>query len=329
MPPVRPGDDRELAAELAAARDVASRLAQAEDRGRPVAALRQQQRRLEDAVRARVMRAPGTPGTPGAAGSHDLDVDELLAELNGTRLVQIVSLGTTLHVLVCGDGRVRHRIAGQAAQALRATELARSGLRRLAHSSPGRGPSADSAFALLAATGRQLEQTLLGGAVHLLGDGPVVIVPPGRFHAIPWALLPALRYRAVSVAPSAHAWLRARAARPPNRRRVVLARGPGLETEGAEVPTLAPLYDDVTVLAGADASAERVLDALDGAWLGHIAAHGTLPGRQPAVLLAADGRRPAHRLRLRAAAPRPVPSDPALVRFGAAGAWPGPTNSWA
>ena len=68
MPPVRPGDDRELAAELAAARDVASRLAQAEDRGRPVAALRQQQRRLEDAVRARVMRAPGTQRS-GAAGS--------------------------------------------------------------------------------------------------------------------------------------------------------------------------------------------------------------------------------------------------------------------
>ena len=194
-------------------------------------------------------------------------------------------------MLVCGDGRVRHRIAGQAAQALRATELARSGLRRLAHSGPGRGPSADSAFALLAATGRQLEQTLLGDAVHLLGDGPVVIVPPGRFHAIPWALLPSLRYRAVSVAPSAHAWLRARSARPPNRRRVVLARGPGLDTEGAEVPALAPLYDDVTVLADTDASSKRLLDALDGAWLGHIAAHGTFRADSPlfSSLRMADG----------------------------------------
>jgi tetratricopeptide (TPR) repeat protein len=288
VPPVRPGDDQELAADLAAARDVASRLAQAQDRGRPVAALRQQQRRLEDAVRARAMRAPGAPGAPGP---QDLDPGALLGELNGTRLVQIVSTGTALHVLVCADGQVRHRAAGQAAQALRATELARSGLRRLAHSGPGRGPSADSAFALLAATGRQLEQTLLGDAVHLLGDGPVVIVPPGRFHAIPWALLPSLRYREVSVAPSAHAWLRARAARPPDRRRVVLARGPGLITEGAEVPELAPMYDDVTVLADAGASSKRLLAALDGAWLGHVAAHGTFRADSPlfSSLRMADG----------------------------------------
>jgi tetratricopeptide (TPR) repeat protein len=288
VPPVRPGEDQELAADLAAARDVASRLAQAQDRGRPVAALRQQQRRLEDAVRARAMRAPGAPGAPGP---QDLDPGALLAELNGTRLVQIVSTGAALHVLVCGDGRVRHRAAGQAAQALRATELARSGLRRLAHTGPGRGPSADSAFALLAATGRQLEQTLLGDAVHLLGDGPVVIVPPGRFHAIPWALLPSLRYREVSVAPSAHAWLRARAARPPDRRRVVLARGPGLSTEGAEVAELAPLYDDVTVLADTDASSRRLLAALDGAWLGHVAAHGTFRADSPlfSSLRMADG----------------------------------------
>ena len=278
VPPVRPGDDQELAADLAAARDVVSRLAQAQDRGAPVAGLRQQQRRLEEAVRARVMRAPGAPG---AARPQDLDPAALLAELDGTRLVQIVSTGTALHVLVCGDGRVRHVAAGQAAQAVRATELARSGLRRLAHSGPGRGPGTDSALALLAATGRQLEQALLGDAVRLLGDGPVVIVPPGRFHAIPWALLPSLRNRAVSVAPSAHAWLRARSARPPDRRRVVLARGPGLGTEGAEVPALAPLYDDVTVLADRDATSKRLLNALDGAWLGHIAAHGSFRADSP------------------------------------------------
>jgi tetratricopeptide (TPR) repeat protein len=294
VPPVRPGDDQELAADLAAARDVASRLAQAQDQGRPVAALRQQQRRLEAAVRTRVMRAPGIPGVPrapGAAGPQDLDPGALLAELDGTRLVQIVSTGTALHVLVCGDGRVRHRTAGQAAQALRATELARSALRRLAHSGPGRGPGTGSAFALLAATGHQLEQALLGDAVHLLGDGPVVIVPPGRFHAIPWALLPSLRYRAVSVAPSAHAWLRARSARPPERRRVVLARGPGLDTEGAEVPALAPLYDDVTVLADREATSQRLLSALDGAWLGHIAAHGSFRADSPlfSSLRMADG----------------------------------------
>ena len=298
VPTVRPGDDRELAADLSAARDAASRVAQAEARGRPVAALRQQQRALEDAVRARVMRAPGSAGT---GGGRELDPGVLLAALDGTQLVQIVSIGAELHVLVCGGGRVRHVAAGQADQAIRATELARFGLRRLAHSRPARDPpgspregppdSTGSAFALLDVTGRQLERTLLGDAVRHLGDGPVVIVPPGRFHAIPWALLPSLRDRVVSVAPSARAWLRARAATPPARRHAVLARGPGLGTGGAEVPALAPLYDDVTVLGDGAATSGRLLEAIDGAWLAHIAAHGTFRADSPlfSSLRMADG----------------------------------------
>ena len=84
-----------------------------------------------------------------------------------------------------------------------------------------------------------------------------------------------------SVAPSAGAWLRAHAAPPPGRPHVTLARGPGLGTEGAEVPLIARLYDDVTVLAGAEATAGRVLCALDGAWLGHIAAHGSFRADSP------------------------------------------------
>jgi len=298
VPPVRPGDDRELAADLSAARDAASRVAQAQASGRPAAALRQQQRALEDAVRARVMRAPGSAG-PG--GRRELDPGVLLAALDGAWLVQIVSIGAELHVLVCGGGQVRHLAAGRADQAIRATELARFGLRRLAHSRPSRDPpgdaregppdSAGSAFALLEVTGRQLERTLLGDAVRHLGDGPLVIVPPGRFHAIPWALLPSLRDRVVSVAPSARAWLRARAATPPARRHAVLARGPGLGTGGAEVPALAPLYDDVTVLGDAAATSGRLLEAMDGAWLAHVAAHGTFRADSPlfSSLRMADG----------------------------------------
>ncbi len=60
-----------------------------------------------------------------------------------------------------------------------------------------------------------------------------------------------------------------------------MARGPGLVTDGAEVPLIADLYDDVTVLGGAEATAGRVLSALDGAWLGHIAAHGSFRADSP------------------------------------------------
>jgi len=75
--------------------------------------------------------------------------------------------------------------------------------------------------------------------------------------------------------------MQARGAAPPTRRHVALARGPGLSTEGAEVPLVAKLYDDVTVLADNGATARQVLYALEGAWVAHIAAHGTFRADSP------------------------------------------------
>jgi CHAT domain-containing protein len=64
-------------------------------------------------------------------------------------------------------------------------------------------------------------------------------------------------------------------------RRVVLGRGPGLGTDGAEVPLVAKLHDGAKVLSGAQATAGRLLSELDGAWLGHVAAHGTFRADSP------------------------------------------------
>jgi CHAT domain-containing protein len=174
---------------------------------------------------------------------------------------------------------VRQFTAGPASGAARAAEFARFALRRLARARPG--DDLDSAQAVLRAAGPRLQEALLGPAVRYLGDGPVVVVPPGRLHTIPWSAIPALADRAVSVAPSAGAWLRARRAAPPDRHHVILARGPGLLTEGAEVPAVARLYDDVTVLADGAATTRETLGALDGAWLAHIAAHGTFRPDSP------------------------------------------------
>jgi CHAT domain-containing protein len=129
--------------------------------------------------------------------------------------------------------------------------------------------------------GRRLEAALLGTAVAGSGGRPVVVVPPGRLHAVPWALLPSLRFRSVSVAPSAAAWLRAVRTDPPRRRDVTLVVGPGLGTGGAEVPLLAERYAGATVLGNGTATAERVLASLDGAWLAHIASHGTFRADNP------------------------------------------------
>jgi tetratricopeptide (TPR) repeat protein len=291
VPPVRPPDDRALQADLTAVREIASRLEQARGSGTPAAALEREQRRLEALIRDRVRQARGgEAGRPGGArpggarpgaghppgAGHRLDTGALLGALGEARLVQIADIEGELHVLVCGAGQVRQVAAGRAEDAAREVAFARFGLSRLAHGRAAGGP--DRALTVLEATGRRLEAVLLGRARRHLGDGPVIVVPPGRLHAVPWSLLPALRGRPVSVSPSARAWLRARQAPPPAGTRVVLVRGPGLGT--GELDTLASEYG-LTLLAGVEATAARVLAAIDGARLAHLAAHGTFRADSP------------------------------------------------
>jgi CHAT domain-containing protein len=275
VPAVRPPADAEFNAGLAALREVISRLEQARRKGMPIAALQREQLRLENVVRACSLRTRGIADPGGTV----VNIAELLDELGPAQLVEIIDVDGILLVLTCGAGRVRQFTAGRTEDAVRAADFARFALRRVARSRPR--DDLDSALAILTAAGPRLQDALLGPAAGYLGDRPVVIVPPGKLHTIPWALLPALGDRVFSVAPSAGAWMRAHAAPPPSRRHVTLARGPGLATDGAEVPVVAKLYDDVTVLAGGEATAERVLHALDGAWLAHIAAHGSFRADSP------------------------------------------------
>jgi tetratricopeptide (TPR) repeat protein len=276
VPTVRPLADAELNASLAALRTVTRKLEEEErSQGKPSPSLQREQQRLEREVRGSSLRSHGA----WSSGQAPFSPADLLDRLGPAVLIEIVDIDGRLYVLTCGNGRVRQFEAGRVSDAVRAGDFARFALRRLARSRPDDDPG--SALPVLAAAGPRLQQALLGPAVRHLGDGPVVIVPTGTLHPMPWALLPALSDRVVSVVPSAGAWMRADAAPAPRQRHVTLARGPGLASEGAEVPLIAPFYDDVTVLAGAEAAAEKVLYALDGAWLGHVAAHGTFRADSP------------------------------------------------
>jgi len=275
VPAVRPPAGTGFDADLAALRQATSQLEEARRQGEPTASLERDQLRLEKAVRAASLRTKGS----AVPARRVLDIEELLDQLGNAQLVEIVDIDGAMHVLLCGAGRVRQLTAGSTADAIRAADFARFALRRLARDRPG--DDLNSAAAVLNAAGPRLEAATLGPAAGLLRDGPLVVVPPGRLHGIPWALLPALARRPFSVAPSAGAWLRAHAAKPPARQHAVFARGPGLVTGGAEVPLAVRMYDDVTALSGAAASTTRVLRALDGAWLAHIAAHGTFRADSP------------------------------------------------
>ncbi|MCQ9133381.1 CHAT domain-containing protein, partial [Streptomyces hilarionis] len=185
----------------------------------------------------------------------------------------------------CGGGRVRRFAGGLLAEAEREAEHVQAGLRRLAH------PGAEGRLPVVEAAGRRLEELLLGEAAAQLGSGPVVVVPPARLHRVPWALLPSLRERVLSVSPSASGWLRARDTQAPPGGRQVLVRGPGLATGGAEVPEVAGRYGRPVVLEQEEARVPRVLRELDGAALAHIAAHGAFRADSPmfSSLRMADG----------------------------------------
>ncbi|MEV7970073.1 CHAT domain-containing protein [Sphaerisporangium sp. NPDC088356] len=287
VPPTRPPDDHELLRETSAFREITSRVESARSSGTPAPALEREQRRLERAIRARTLRARGE----GTNNGRPFDVRALLDRLGDHRLAEIVDVGGDVHVLLCGGGRVRRFQAGRTADA--ATEIVhvRAALRRLAYERTRRDGGATAArraeeraaerFRLLESGARRLQDMLLGPAAGHLGQGPVVMVPPGRLHGVPWAALPALRDRVLGVSPSAGAWLRAGEVPPPAGADVVLVRGPGLATFGAEVPSLAGLYGEATVLEGGSATAPAVLKAIDGSLLAHIAAHGTFRADSP------------------------------------------------
>ncbi|MFF9282549.1 CHAT domain-containing protein [Streptomyces griseosporeus] len=270
-PPTRPPADPELLGDLTAFREIAARAEEARGEGRPVPALEREQRRLEREIRARTLRLRGD--APG--GGDRFDAARLLARLGETRLVELAVVDGRVHVLLCGQGRVRRFTAGLLSEAEAEAEHVQAGLRRLAH------PGAEARLPLVEAAGRRLEELLLGEAAGQLGGGPLVVVPPGRLHRVPWALLPSLRERVVSVSPSASSWLRARETEPPPDGGHVLVRGPGLASGGAEVPELAGHYSDPTVLDDEHARVPRVLRELDGAALAHIAAHGTFRNDSP------------------------------------------------
>ncbi|WP_435796999.1 CHAT domain-containing protein [Streptomyces parvulus] len=316
-PPTRPPADPALLSGMTAFREIAARAEAARtDGGRPVPALEREQRRLEREIRSRTLHMRG-----GAPGDGDrFDVGRLLRRLgDGVRLVELAVLDGRVHVLLCGQGRVRRFEAGLLAEAEREAEHVQAGLRRLAH------PGAEARLPLVEAAGARLQELLLGPAAAHLGSGPVVVVPPGRLHRVPWALLPALRERVLSVSPSASSWLRARDTAPPPGGRQVLVRGPGLASGGAEVTELAGRYG--VRAGGAVPGAPGPAGAVPGAPGGASGGPGAVPG------LAGAGRRcgKSETDGRAVAGPQPTGTDreagPATRAVGGSGEAPGPSDA--
>ncbi|WP_206791235.1 CHAT domain-containing protein [Amycolatopsis sp. MtRt-6] len=293
--PARPPDDEELAADLAALRQTAVDLATGAGDAR---ALLRRQARLEKAVRDRARHASAV-STVSTSDTRIPSRAELAAALGPATLVEYLELDGRLTALVLTGGRLRRHELGSAAEAAERLDELRFALRRSAF---GLG-----SFAGLAErTARRLDDLLL--APLPLGDGPLVIVPTGRLHELPWPALPGCRGRPVSLAPSAALWHRAATASHADGGDHVVVAGPGLPHAAAEAAALARRYPGARRFTGRTARVEPVLAALDGAALGHLAAHGVFRTDNPlfSALRLADGPLTVYDLERLARPPRQV-----------------------
>lgn len=299
LPPARPPDDAELAADLSRLRQVVVDLATTTAGGGDPRALLHRQATLERAVRDRARHAAGVAGDDVVPG-----VSALKAALGRAALVEYLDFRGRLHAVTVVEGRVRVRELGAVADAERGLEELRFGLRRLAYELGSAPPLAER----VERTSRRLDALLLEPLRDVLGDRPLVVVPAGALHELPWPILPSCLGRPVSLSPSAALWLRAATTVTRGDDRRVLVSGPGLPHAAAEVAALARRHPDAHRFTGKAARADTVAAALDGADLAHIAAHGHFRTDNPlfSSLRLADGPLTAYDLERLKRPPRQV-----------------------
>jgi CHAT domain-containing protein len=213
-------------------------------------------------------------------------VGEIARALGERVLVEYVELDGRMRALTLVRGRLALHDLGDVSPATE-LEWLRFAISRLARA---KGSMQRTARQTAAAAAARLDRMLLE-PLPLPGDAPLVIVPTGPLHALPWAALPSLHGRPIVVAPSVSLWLRLASRRHRRAGKTVLVAGPRLRHTAAEVRELAASTSGAIVLQGKAATAAAALEALDGATLAHIACHGRFRSDSPlfSALELADG----------------------------------------
>ena len=285
----RPPVDADLAGQLAELRRVVSALERAGFEGGDAGPLVRRRTQLE----ARIQRTAWSASASGPDSplAEPPTTEALTAALGPRALVEFVAHAGQLHAVVVSCGRARLVALGSVAVVQSEVNALRFALSRLAR---GRGSrtSRQAAAGSLRYSSGVLDALLLGPIGRQIEDRPLVLVPTGPLHALPWSTLPAVRDRDVALSPSAALWFRAaRAAAVRDDGATVLVAGPGLAHAPAEIEQLARAYPGATTLVGDQATAGQVATALDGAALVHVAAHGRFRADNPlfSSLRLADG----------------------------------------
>lgn len=234
---------------------------------------------VERQIRTASWMQEGEEGHEVLSAPTHARLDALRDELGDRALVEFgVVDGSVVAVVVAAD-RLRLVRLGEAAAVTRAQDNLGFALQRLGRPRSQLGAeaaraSADEALATL-------DDLLVRPLAELVSDHRrIVVVPPGDMIGLPWGSLPALADRALRVAPSALVWA-ATAGAKPSSSRVVVVEGPGLESAAAEVELVASIHAGAETLMGDEARCARVLEAVEGAGVVHVACHGTLRADSP------------------------------------------------
>jgi hypothetical protein len=285
LPPVTPPDSSELRDRAAELRRVSAEIWRAERSRRTTRTLLARQVALEGSIRQLSRHAAGGP----AAGSAPPGRGELSRALGGAALIELVELDGTLTALTLTDARVTREDLGSVQPVTEELEWLRFALVRLARRGHGAAQRATMRQGAEASAER-LGELLVEPLAERVARRPLVIVPTGALHGMPWAMLPQLRGRPIVVAPSAATWSALQAPRwsalkaprgsvlktprAPRESEVVLVAGPRLRHAKAELAAVAGLYSNTVTLAGKDATVAAVMEALAGATVAHLACHG-------------------------------------------------------
>ena len=198
---------------------------------------------------------------------------ELATRLGDRTLVEWIEVRDETWAVVFGAAGGRLVRLGATTAVLRARDRVVMWLDRAAEEPDASSRNATRAVALL--------DELLLAPLGLPPGCEVVVVPVGGLHGIPWAGLPTFMGRSVTLAPNAQQWLSADRRATRSVRSVGVIIGPDVANAALERHTVEAVYADVSVAAGAGATAATVRSMFAGLDLVHVAAHGTFRADHP------------------------------------------------
>jgi tetratricopeptide (TPR) repeat protein len=293
-PAARPPRDEESVRLLGLLRETVSRIGVASLDGEDTSPLVRRQYALEMEIRRRSLASRGT--AVASAGGGPATLRALRDRLGSDRcLVELVTRREELAAVVVTDRGAELVALGSSTEIERERSALLFALGRVARRRGSREALRTAATALGHA-GRRLDELLIAPLAPLVGGRELVVVPTGQLHALAWSLLPSLRGRPLTIAPSASHWLQRDAAPAtspsPARGTVALVAGPGVGGAAAEITRVRDTcYPSADMIEADEATCARVGVAFEQADLVHVAAHGEFRADNPlfSCLVLADG----------------------------------------